>query len=306
MAKIIVVGSINIDIVIRVPHIPAEGETLLASGVNYFGGGKGANQATAAGRLGGKVSMIGRIGKDDHGKMLYDNLIASGVGVEGVEWDSDQPTGTAYINVSDRGENNIVVYPGANSGLDREQINRYEHLFDEAEYCLIQMEIPMETIEHVVKVCKSKGVKLLFNPAPAQTLSPTVLSGLHMIIPNESELDVLCPGSNGLEQKARYLHDLGVQNVLVTLGSKGSMLLNGSGVQYFSAIPVKAVDTTAAGDSFIGGLAVGLSENMKVEEAISFAAVVAGIAVSREGAQASIPDRKTVEAYLNGAFGKKN
>jgi ribokinase len=298
LAKILVVGSINMDVVIRVPHIPTEGETIMASSVIYYGGGKGANQAITVGRLGGEVSMIGRIGADDYGKILYDNLVESGIHMQGVEYDADTPTGTAYINVSDSGENNIVVYPGANSRLDPKQIQTYENLFDKADYCLIQMEIPLETIEHIVRVCKTKGVKILLNPAPAQTLQSTLLQGVHMIIPNESELHLLCPGPYTVEEKARNLYDLGVQNVVVTLGSKGCMLVNGEGIQHFAAIPVKSVDTTAAGDSFIGGLAVALSENKEVEEAIRFAALVAGIAVSREGAQSSIPDRKTVEAYL--------
>lgn len=299
MAKIIVVGSINMDVVVRVPHIPREGETLMASDVNHYGGGKGANQAIAAGRLGGEVSMIGRIGNDEYGNIIYNNLVSSGINVQGVEMNADNPTGTAYINVSDRGENNIVVFSGANSRLDPEQINRHEYLFEKAEFCLIQMEIPIETIGHVIHICKIKGVKLLLNPAPAQTLNQSLLRDVYMILPNESELDILCPHGPNIEDKARYLYELGVQNVLVTLGSKGSMLLNRDGIQYFSAIYVKPIDTTAAGDSFIGGLAVGLSEKMEASEAISFASVVAGIAVSREGAQASIPDRKTVDAYIS-------
>ncbi|WP_373229445.1 ribokinase [Cohnella sp.] len=298
MAKIIVVGSINMDVVIRVPHIPTEGETIMASSVNYYGGGKGANQAIAVGRLGGDVSMIGRIGEDDYGKILYDNLVESGIHTQGIEYDADYPSGTAYINVSDSGENNIVVYSGANSRLDPVQIQSYEYLFDEADYCLIQMEIPFETIEHVVRVCKTKGVKIILNPAPAQPLPFTVLQGLYAIIPNESELDLLCPDPSSLEEKARSLFEFGVDNIIVTLGSKGSMLMNEDGIQYFGAIPVKSVDTTAAGDSFIGGLAVGLSEKKGIKEAIRFAAIVAGIAVSREGAQSSIPDRITVEDYL--------
>lgn len=298
MAKIVVAGSINMDVVIRVPHIPVEGETLLASSVGNYGGGKGANQAIAVGRLGGDVSMIGRLGTDEYGKTLFDNLSNSGIHMEGVEWDPDHPTGTAYINVSDKGENNIVVYSGANSRLDIAQAERNAHLLDNADYCLLQLEIPMETVEYVTSVCRSKGVKVLLNPAPAQALDPSVLKDLYMLIPNESELDLLCPEPGHLESKAKRLYESGVENVLVTLGSKGCLLVNRDGIEFFSAVPVEAKDTTAAGDSFIGGLAVGLSQGKTVEEAIRYAAVVAGIAVSREGAQSSIPDRETVEAYI--------
>ncbi|TJY42900.1 ribokinase [Cohnella pontilimi] len=298
MAKIVVVGSINMDVVIRVPHIPVEGETLLAVSVANYGGGKGANQAVAVGRLGGDVSMIGRLGKDDYGKALFDNLSNSGIHTEGIQWDSEEPTGTAFINVSDRGENNIVVYSGANSRLDIPQVERYTHLLEQAEYCLMQLEIPTETVKHVTEVCRSKGIKVLLNPAPAQALESKLLKGLYMLIPNESELDLLCPEPGDIESKAKRLFETGVQNVLVTLGSKGCMLINNEGIQYFSAIQVEAKDTTAAGDSFIGGLAVGLSQGKTVAEAIRYASVVAGIAVSREGAQSSIPDRETVEAYI--------
>jgi len=302
MSKIVVVGSINMDVVIRVPHIPAEGETILARGIGYVGGGKGANQAVAVGRLGGDVSMIGRVGKDDFGKILFDNLQTAGIDTTGVEWDDETSSGTAYINVSDAGENNIVVYAGANGRVDVAQVKRHEALFEQAEYCLIQMEIPFETIRYVVELCRAKGVKLLFNPAPAPAspLPMELLQELYMFIPNETELELLCPGTDSREDKARRLLEAGVRNVIVTLGSQGSMLINGEGVQYFSAIPVKPVDTTAAGDSFIGGLVVAMSEGKDIGQAIQFGALVAGIAVSREGAQSSIPDRDMVEAYGKG------
>lgn len=296
LGKILVVGSINMDVVIRVPHIPIEGETLMARGIAYHGGGKGANQATAVGRLGGEADMIGRIGRDDYGKMLLQSLIDSGLSASGIEFDGQEPTGTAYINVSDRGENNIVVHPGANAKLAPEQIRRHERLFDEAKYCLIQMEIPLDTIEEAIRICRSKGVKVLLNPAPARALRAEMLRDLYIIVPNESELDTLCPAPGTIEQKAQRLYETGVRNVIVTLGSKGSMLVNGNGVQYFDAVAVQPVDTTAAGDTFIGGLAVGLSENREIESAIRFASLAAAIAVGREGAQTSIPDRRTVSA----------
>lgn len=156
MKKIVVVGSINMDVVIRVPHIPVVGETILATGQSLYGGGKGANQAIEVARLGGNVYMIGRLGDDIYGKKLKEALTESGVNVEGVKFDTGVPTGTAYIYVSDKADNNIVVNPGANSKVDKNQIKRYESLLEDAEYCIIQMEIPIDTVEYVIDLCKKK------------------------------------------------------------------------------------------------------------------------------------------------------
>jgi ribokinase len=298
LKKIVVVGSINMDVVIRVPRIPAVGETVLAKGQNLFGGGKGANQAIAASRLGGNVYMIGRLGDDVYGKKLHQELVKSNVNVEGVEFDPEVPTGTAYIYVSDQGENNIVVNPGANSKVDRNQIDRYEELFHDAEYCVIQMEIPIDTVEYVITLCKKKKLKVILNPAPAHALSDEAFKNLYIISPNETELDILCEGNGSLEEKAEVLHNKGVKNVIVTLGEKGCMMVNNGGVKYFPAPPFSPVDTTAAGDAFVAGITVGLCEKMELGKAIKFASYVAGITISREGAQASLPARKMVDSYF--------
>lgn len=298
MKTIVVVGSINMDVVIRVPHIPAVGETVLAKGLSLFGGGKGANQAIAAGRLGGNISMIGRVGDDAYGKRLINALTESGVSVEGVEFDPEFPTGTAYIYVSDRGENNIVVNPGANSKVDKEQVNRYLHLFEGADYCIVQMEIPIETVEYVIGLCKEKNIKVMLNPAPAQSISDEALKDLYMMLPNETELTILGASSGTLEKMAEDLYSKGVKNVLVTLGEKGCMLINHEGIKRFPAPPFSPVDTTAAGDSFVAGITIGLSEGMDLERAIKFASYAAGITISREGAQASLPTRQEVDSYF--------
>ena len=298
MKKIVVVGSINMDVVIRVPRIPAVGETVLAKGQNLFGGGKGANQAIAASRLGGNVYMIGRLGDDVYGKKLHQELVKSNVNVEGVEFDPEVPTGTAYIYVSDQGENNIVVNPGANSKVDRNQIDRYEALFQDAEYCVIQMEIPIDTVEYVISLCKKKNIKVILNPAPAHTLSDEAFKDLYMILPNETELGILCNNNGSLEEMADHIYNKGVKNVIVTLGEKGCMLVNNEGVKHFPAPPFSPVDTTAAGDAFVAGMTVGLSEGMNYEKAIKFASYVAGVTISREGAQNSLPNRDTVDSYF--------
>lgn len=299
MKKIVVVGSINMDVVIRVPHIPAVGETILAKGQSLYGGGKGANQAIAASRLGGKVYMIGRLGEDAHAKELYRGLVENGVNVEGIEFDSKVTTGTAYIYVSDQGDNNIVVNPGANSQVDINQIKRHETLFEDADYCLIQMEIPIETVEYVIALCKKKNIRVLLNPAPAHDISDKALKDLYMILPNETELEILGGRQGGLEEMAEGLFKKGVKNVLVTLGQKGCMLVNHEGIKAFPAPPFTPVDTTAAGDAFVAGMTVGLSEGMELDRAIKLASYSAGITISKEGAQVSLPDREAVNAYLN-------
>lgn len=286
------------DVVIRVSHIPAVGETILGKGQKLYGGGKGANQAIAASRLNGNVSMIGRLGKDDYGKKLYQDLIDSGVNVEGIEFDDEAFTGTAYIYVSDAGDNNIVVIPGANGKVDRNQIDKFESLLDDAHYCIIQMEIPIDTVEYVIALCKEKDVKVVLNPAPAHKLKDATMKDIFMILPNETELDILCNSSGSFEEMAESLYKKGIENVIVTLGEKGCMLVNEEGIKHFPAPPFSPVDTTGAGDSFVAGITVAISEGKSLEKAIKFASYVAGVTISKEGAQTSLPDRKTVEFYL--------
>jgi ribokinase len=216
-----------------------------------------------------------------------------------VEFDEKSPTGTAYIYVSDKGDNNIVVNPGANSRVDRNQIDRYESLFEGAEYCIIQMEIPIDIVEYVIGLCKKKGIKVMLNPAPAHVPSEVAYKDLYMILPNETELKILSGSNGNLEEMAESLYKKGVKNVIATLGENGCMLLNGKGIKYFPAPPFSPVDTTAAGDSFVAGVTVGLSEEMSMEKAIKLGSYAAGVTISKEGAQASIPDRKTVDSYLS-------
>lgn len=296
--RIVIVGSLNMDLIMRVPHIPRIGETVLAKDVKILAGGKGANQAVGAGRLGGKVSMIGRVGNDSYGRDLFNGLIKDGVDASGVVYDDTLLTGNANIYVADNGDNNIVVNMGANSSLSVEQVNSFESVFNKVSYCLIQMEIPMSTIEHVAKICKEKRIKLILNPAPAREINYDYFDGCYLVVPNETEIDLMIPGQLTIEEKAYELLNKGFQNVIVTLGEKGCLLVNKEIKQYFSAATFKVVDTTGAGDSFISGLTVALSEGQDMSEAIRFASVVAGITVSREGAQPSLPDRESVEAYL--------
>ena len=300
MGKIVVAGSLNMDIVLRVPHIPAVGETIISTNVSLVAGGKGANQAVGVGKLGGDVYMLGRLGKDAYGKKLYDSLLKNKVKTEGLVFDEELPTGNAYICVSDTGENNIVVSPGANKAFSREQIDRYESIFEGAEYCLLQLEIPMVTVEHILQVCRRKKVKVILNPAPARVLKDELLDDLFLLIPNEKEISMLCPEPTTLEEKAKALLAKNVHNVVITLGEKGCMLANKEKIAYYPAIPFKPVDTTAAGDSFISGLAVALSEGRDLCAALRFANYTAGITITKHGAQTSLPSRGEVDRYYLG------
>ena len=297
MKKIIVVGSANMDLVIRVPHIPAEGETILAKGVALYPGGKGANQAVAVARLGGDVTMIGCVGADDHGRRLLSQMVDCGVNTAGVDVLDDVPTGAAYINVSGAGENNIVVNPGANARVSGEMLARYGHLFEGAAYCIIQLEVPLPTLYALVEICRNRGIRLILNPAPAAELDFEKLQGVWMIAPNQSELDLLVPGGGDSREKARALREKGFPQVLVTLGAAGCLLINEAGEQAYPAYTaLTPVDTTAAGDSFLGALVFGLSRDLDLKAAIRLAAHAAGISVSRSGAQASLPTWAEVEA----------
>jgi len=302
MSKIVVIGSANMDVIIRVAQIPAPGETILARGVQLSAGGKGANQAAAIARLGGAVTMIACVGDDAHGQSLYAYLGEQGVDTSSIERLEGVPTGTAYINVADDGENNIVVNPGANHHVSCEMVERYRHLLEGADYCMTQLETPLPTLYAVAALCQDYGVRLILNPAPAAELEFERLKNTWMIIPNESELNALIPDQGDVPTKARLLLEKGFLHVLVTLGEEGCLLVDKQGEQRYSAykaLPVQ--DTTAAGDSFIGTLILGLSRGSSLSEAITLATKAAAITVSRPGAQASLPTWTEVEAILGHA-----
>lgn len=302
MGNILVVGSINMDVVIKLDHIPSIGETILTNTINNYNGGKGANQAVAASKLGGNVFMIGKLGNDSYGSKLYENLKANNVNVDGIEFEKSMPSGTAYIYVDGEGKNTIVVVPGANQAVDREQIDRHKYLFDKAEYCLIQLEIPLDTVAYTIEICHKRGIKVILNPAPANKLSDEVLSKVYMITPNESELNILTGLStdtqNEINLAAKKLTNKGIANVVTTLGEKGCFYANNHESRAFNAIKVEAKDTTAAGDSFTAALAVALSEDKNIEEAINFATHVSAMVVTKEGAQTSLPLRDDVEKFM--------
>ena len=293
MKKIVVVGSLNYDHNIQLDHLPAVGETILSDSISYAFGGKGANQAVALAKMQVAVGMIGAVGDDAVGSKMIANLQASGVATEGIIIKEQELTGFALIYLDHQGKNMIVVHPGANFKLTIEDIKAKEQLLLEADYCLLQLEIPMDVIEYVVSFCKEHEIPVVLNPAPAvPNLSKELLSKLTYLVPNETELALLSKGNvnmESVEDHARSLLELGVSNVLVTLGEHGSCLINQNDNVFVPAKKVKAIDTTAAGDSCLGWFLAGLCKGYTQQEAMELGTKVASITVTRKGAQDAIP-----------------
>lgn len=301
MGKILVVGSLNVDMVMNVDHMPAEGETILCDGMTLVPGGKGANQACAAGRLGTDVAMLGAIGDDDYGALQLKSLSEAGVEVGGLLKKEGQNTGTAFITVNKSGNNSIVVVPGANSAFRPEDIEANRELIEQCEIMILQLEIPLDTVCYAAKLAKSLGKTVILDPAPVPEHFPEELyEYVDIVKPNETELGMLtgiAEAQKHLTEAAQVLKARGVKNVLVTLGGAGVYINPESGEEIrIPACKVKAVDTTAAGDSFTAALAAMLLNGESLEAAAEFANRVSAIVVTRKGAQSSIP---TIDEVVN-------
>jgi ribokinase len=296
--KILVVGSSNTDMVIKTHHFPSPGETILGGRFLMNAGGKGANQAVAAARLGGVVTFVGKIGDDIFGKQAIQQLEDEGINVDFVSVDPENPSGVALITVDHKGENSIVVASGSNGTLSAADFDKAMVELNESGFILMQLEIPIPTVEHIAKIAVLKEKKVILNPAPAAVLSDDLLQNLYIITPNETEAELLTgikvtDGKSALEA-ATCLHEKGVKIVIITLGSAGAFLLADGKHEIISAPKVEAVDTTAAGDTFNGALVVALSEGKTIQESIAFANKAASISVTRIGAQSSVPFRKEI------------
>lgn len=297
MSRIVVIGSSNMDLTVRTPHIPAKGETVFGGDVVMSFGGKGANQAVAASRLGGDVRFITKVGTDANGKMMVENFANEGMCTAGVVQSPDVQSGSAWICVGDDGDNSIIVMPGANGAMTVADLKPFEDEIKSADYLLMQLEVPMEVVSYAAELAYANGVKVILNPAPACPLADSLFSTLYMLTPNETECRLLCgdEASDDDLANASVLYRKGVKNVVVTLGAKGSMIYNAEGVETVPAKKVVAVDTVAAGDTYNGALCVALSEGKGFIEAMEFATAASAIAVTRVGAQASVPYRKELE-----------
>lgn len=300
--QILVVGSTNTDMVIKAAHLPRPGETVLGGTFFMNPGGKGANQAVAIARLGAPVTFICKTGTDIFGRQSQQLFESEGINTSYLFSDPENPSGVALISVDDHAENCIVVASGANANLTPEDLKKAEEAIDQCDIVLLQLEIPMETVEYVAKVASEKGKKVILNPAPAQPLSAELLSRLYLITPNETEAELIAgvkiTDEASANEAARVLAAKGVQNVIVTLGSKGALVCSEGKSVVVPAYQVKAVDTTAAGDVFNGAMTVALSEGCDLFEASRFGCKASAIAVTRPGAQSSAPYRNEVDVLL--------
>jgi ribokinase len=299
MNEILVIGSSNTDMVIKTEKLPAPGETILGGKFLLTPGGKGANQAVAATRLGGKVTFVMKRGNDLFGNQTVGLLMREGIDTEYVIKDNELPSGVALIIVDSKGENSIVVASGANSNLNPEDIP--PEIFDCKRYpiLLLQLEIPIKTVEYCISEASKCGTKIILNPAPAQTLPEDLLRCVDLITPNETEAEALTgikiKNLESAAEAARIIQAKGVKNVIITMGEKGAYVLSGKFVGMVPGIKVKAIDTTGAGDVFNGALAVALAEGMDHKDAVLFANRAAAISVTKMGAQASAPFRNELE-----------
>jgi ribokinase len=297
--KILVVGSSNTDMVIKTKHLPRAGETVLGGSFFMNPGGKGANQAVAIARLGGQVAFICKTGSDVFGHQSHQLFEEEGINISYVFSDAGTPSGVALITVDDNAENCIVVASGANANLSPNDIASVEEAIEEADFILMQLEIPLETVEYVAGKAYGKNKKVILNPAPARVLTKDLLQHLYLITPNETEAELL----SGIKisdpysacQAAKKITAQGVDNVVITLGAKGAFVYGGGVCEMVPACKVNAVDTTAAGDIFNGALTIALAENRSLIEAVRFACKAAAISVTRIGAQASAPYRNEVD-----------
>ena len=311
MSNILVVGSLNADLVVRAPHLPQPGETISGEDLQVIPGGKGANQAVAAARLGSNVSMLGRLGKDNFGDFLLNNLRLNRVDSRLVQRD-DASTGTAIIVVDSNGQNSIVLSPGANckvSSADVENASLLHH-----DLLLLQLEIPTPTVLSAAQRAKQHNIRIILNPAPAKQLPDELMALADFLIPNETELSLLTgmdvSDIHSAEEAARVLLQRGVKNVIVTLGSKGALVVSDKQVTHVDSYKVEVIDTTAAGDAFIGGFATKLVESeglpanpqeqtSALQDAVRYGCACGARATTKFGAQPSLPTKQEVENFLS-------
>ncbi len=300
--KIVVIGSSNTDMIIRVPRIPRPGETILGGKFFSAAGGKGANQAVAAARAGGEVTFIACVGMDSMGDQALQGFQQDGIDTSCLYRDEAEPSGAALIFVDEEGENSIAVAGGANKSLSPEKIRACGRVIESADILVMQLETPLPAIQAAADLAHAKQVPIILNPAPARPLPDDLLEKITILTPNESEAELLTgvavTGFKSAGQAAGALREKGVEHVVITMGARGAFLAGRDMEAMIPGFRVPAVDTTAAGDVFNGTLSVALAEGRELAEAIRFASAAAAISVTRMGAQPSAPNRKEIEAFL--------
>jgi len=301
-ARVLVVGSCSIDMIVRVDKIPCIGETVIGGKFHSAGGGKGANQAVTAARAGASVKFVGRVGRDDFGKAIMAGLKADGIDVSDLGVDPKEPSGIAFIFVGGGGENSIAVASGSNLRLLPADVAKTGASFKPGNILLVQLESPLPTVAAAALLARKRGMRVILNPAPARSLPDSLLRNVDIITPNEHEAESLTgtkvDGAAAAQKAATQLHGKGVGTVIITLGSRGAFVSSGGGGILVPAFKAKAVDTTAAGDVFNGALAVALAEGQSLLDAVRFGQAAASISVTRIGAQPSAPTRAEIERLL--------
>ncbi|WP_125152823.1 ribokinase [Clostridium rectalis] len=307
MNNICILGSINMDMVLRVDRMVKTGETILSKSFTKIPGGKGANQAVAARRLGANVYMIGKVGRDDNGKILLEALENDDVNLQCIYKDDIEPTGMAIITVEDSGNNSIIVVSGSNMNINEEEIHNCEEIIKNSKILIAQFETPIEITIEAFRIAKENGVFTILNPAPAKKIPESLLKYTDLIAPNETEAyeltKIKVEDENSIKQAASKFISKGVKFVVITLGERGAALVNSNEIEIIPAYKVNAIDTTAAGDSFIGAVATKLQDEEKInydtlKKAIEFGNKVSSIVVQRQGAQTSLPKlREVLDIY---------
>ena len=299
--KIVVVGSSNTDMVIKLDRIPRPGETIIGGDFIMAAGGKGANQAVAAARLGGEVTFVARVGADIFGKQAIQNFQEEGINTDFIVEDQEHPSGMALIFVDQKGENSIAVASGANSKLSEKDVAAAESKIAAAGVMLLQLETPLDTVRYAARLASEKNVKVILNPAPARELDDELLWNVTLLTPNETEAELLTgvkvDDEQSATQAAGVLRDKGVSTVIITMGAKGSLLVTDAHAALIPTEEVVAVDTTGAGDAFNGALAYAVANGKPLEEAVRFANLVGALSATRMGAQPSMPSRDELRQF---------
>ncbi|WP_449621978.1 ribokinase [Robertmurraya sp. Marseille-Q9965] len=307
---ILVIGSFMMDLVVRTPRAPENGETIIGNSFSRFPGGKGANQAVAAARLGGKVTMVGKVGSDNFGDEFLHTLKKENIDTKHIERDLTYPTGVGSITLEENGNNRIVVVPGANRQYLVNDLDRIQDLIKQSSILVVQLEMDYDMTKQAVAYAAMHDVPVILNPAPAQQLDDDLLEKVTYLTPNETEAEILTgikvDSLESAEAAAKILLSKGVKNVVVTLADKGALIVNASGTKHIPGYTVKPIDTVAAGDSFNGALAVGVTIGKPLDEVVQFANAVGAIAVTREGAIPSLPYINEVLEFMNNQLSNIN
>ena len=300
--KIVVVGSSNTDMIVKLPHLPKPGETVIDGTFAMAAGGKGANQAVAAARAGGEVTLLAKVGSDQFGRRALEGFKHEGINIDHVGVHSSSPSGVAVIFVDGRGENSIGVASGANGEFQPSDLSEALDRISSADILLVQLEIPILTVEAAIRCAAQTGVRVILNPAPARKLDAEVLRLVSVITPNQAEAEILSDvpllDDKSLEKGAKALLSMGVRSVVITLGERGALLAEAEKFERIPAFDVKPVDTTAAGDVFNGALAVSIGEGRNLRDAIQFANAAAALSVQKLGAQPSAPRRREILDFI--------